>query len=67
MQSEYGFHLLEVTEHTPARTRTWDEVKPQAIAAVKAQKVEAAFPGWLEKLASGVKVSRNDAILAAIE
>ncbi|HVO29773.1 MAG TPA: peptidyl-prolyl cis-trans isomerase [bacterium] len=67
LQSEYGFHIVKVTEHAPARTRSFEESKPEAVAAVKAQKVEAAFPGWLEKLADGVKVSKNDAILKAIE
>ncbi len=67
VQSEYGFHILKVSEHTAARVMLFDEVKPHAVAAVKAARVEAAFPGWLDKLAAGVKVSRNDALLAAIE
>lgn len=67
VQSEYGFHILKVTEHTPAKTLTFAEAKQAAVDAVKAKKVEEAFPGWLDKLAGNVKVSRNDALLAAIE
>jgi parvulin-like peptidyl-prolyl isomerase len=67
VQSEYGFHIFRVTEHSGARTLGWDEVKPKVIEAIKAEKTEAAFPAWLQGLASGVKVYKNDAILAAIE
>ena len=67
VQSEYGFHLLKVTEHTPVRTLSFEEVKPQAITAVRALKVELAFPIWLHTLESEVKVSWNESLLAAIE
>jgi peptidyl-prolyl cis-trans isomerase C len=67
VQSQYGWHLLRVTERTPARTLTFDEVKPHAITAVRAQKVEEAFPAWLHTLEADVKVFKNDALLAALE
>lgn len=67
VQSEYGFHIFMVTERTPARAVTYEEVKPKVIEHVRAEKVEKVFPVWLQGLATDVKVIRNDAILAAIE
>ncbi len=67
IQSEYGFHIFLVTERKPARSVTYEEVKPKVVERVRAEKVEKAFPAWLQGLATGVKVTRNDAILAAIE
>jgi len=67
VQSEYGFHLFKVTETSPGRTLDYEAMKPKVTAAVRASKVDAAFPAWLQSLADGVKVERNDSILAAIE
>jgi parvulin-like peptidyl-prolyl isomerase len=67
VQSEYGFHLFLVVESMGGRTLTFDEVKPRVQDAVRAVKVEEAFPIWLQSLAEGVKVERNDIILSAIE
>lgn len=67
VQSEYGFHLFKVVESLPGRTHTLEEVKPKVTEAVRAVKVQDAFPVWLQSLAEGVKVERNDAILAAVE
>lgn len=67
VQSEYGFHLFKVVESLPGRTHALDDVKPKVTEAVRAVKVQDAFPVWLQSLAEGVKVERNDTILAAIE
>ena len=67
IQSEYGFHLFKVVERIAERTLTFEEVRPRVEDAVRAAKVEDAFPVWLQQLAEGVKVERNDVILAAIE
>lgn len=67
VQSEYGFHLFKVMESTPSRTLDFEAMRPKVTAAVRASKVEAAFPSWLQSLADGVKVERNATILAAIE
>lgn len=67
VQSEYGFHLFKVVETMPGRTLAFEEVRPRVTEAVRASKVEGAFPAWLQSLASGIRVERNDVILAAIE
>ena len=67
VQSEYGFHLFKVVESLPGRTQSFEEVKTKVADAVRAVKVQDAFPVWLQSLAEGVKVERNDTILAAIE
>lgn len=67
VQSDYGFHIFEVTERIPARALAFAEVKPRVLDQVRAEKVEKAFPAWLAELAGGIKVARNDSILAAIE
>ena len=67
VQSEFGFHVFKVTEKVAGRTMSWEEVRTRATEQAKNAKVEQAFPAWLEQLAAGVKVYRNDAMLAAIE
>lgn len=67
VQSEFGFHVFKVTEVIPGRTLTYEDVREDVIDAVRGSKVEGAFPAWLQQLAEGVKVSRNDGLLAAIE
>ena len=67
VQSEYGFHLFKVVETMPGRTLAFEEVRPRVTEAVRASKVQGAFPAWLQSLASGITVQRNDVILAAIE
>lgn len=67
VQSEYGFHIFQVVERTPERVLSFEEVKPLVVERVRAEQVQAAFPGWLRDLANGVKVERNDALLAAVE
>lgn len=67
VQSEFGFHLFKVGEVIPGRTLTYENVREDVIDAVRASKVDEAFPAWLQQLAEGVKVSRNDVLLAAIE
>jgi peptidyl-prolyl cis-trans isomerase C len=67
VQSEYGFHLFKVVETMPGRTLGFEDVRPKVTEAVRASKVQEAFPTWLRTLADGVTVERNDALLAAIE
>lgn len=67
VQSEYGYHIFLVTERTPARAVSYEEVRSKVMERVRAEKVEKVFPVWLQGLANDVKVTRNDAILAAIE
>lgn len=40
IQTEYGYHIIQVEEKQPARTQTFEEVKPQLLA--EAQKQVAA-------------------------
>ncbi len=67
VQSAYGFHVFKVSEHTPARTLSFDETRDKVTESVRREKIEKAFPAWLEQISNGMKVSRNDAILAALE
>ena len=67
VQSEYGFHIFKVTDHVAAKTLSFDEAKPRIVAKLKSDKIESQFPGWLDSLATGVKVTKNDALLAAVE
>ena len=67
VQSEYGFHVFKISESMPGKTLTADEVRPRIVAAVRGSKVDEAFPVWLQQLAEGVKVHKNDTLLAAIE
>jgi len=50
VKSSYGYHIFKVSEHHPARSRSFDEVKKEVIADLRLQKEDEAFALWLEEL-----------------
>lgn len=50
VKSAYGYHIFKVAEIRPARVRSFPDCKEEVIAAMRAQKEDAAFTVWLEGL-----------------
>ena len=64
MKSAYGYHILKVADIQPARTRPFSDCKGEVIAAIRAQKEEAAFTAWLEGLKMKAIVKKETPILS---
>ncbi|MCG6863594.1 MAG: SurA N-terminal domain-containing protein [Chromatiaceae bacterium] len=52
VRSRFGYHLIEVTEIEPARTKPFEEVKDQLIADLQQRDSEGQFFDWAERLAT---------------
>jgi foldase protein PrsA len=48
VQTEYGFHIIKVIEHQPARLRTLGEARPATQQELLARKQAAHLRAWLE-------------------
>ena len=64
VKSAYGYHILKVADIQPARTRPFSDCKGEVIAAIRAQKEEAAFTAWLEGLKMKAIVKKETPILS---
>jgi parvulin-like peptidyl-prolyl isomerase len=63
VQSPYGFHIFKVLESQPARIKNFSDIKDEVIAAIRAQKEEAAFITWLQALKMKAVIKKENAIL----
>ncbi|HJZ69292.1 MAG TPA: peptidylprolyl isomerase [Blastocatellia bacterium] len=48
IETDYGFHIIQVMEHTPERARTLDEARPSIHQKLLAEKQTAHLKAWLE-------------------
>jgi peptidyl-prolyl cis-trans isomerase C len=51
VQTQYGFHIIQLIARKPAQVKTFEEVKPQLQQMLAQQDAKAAF----EKLIDGLK------------
>lgn len=51
VRSEYGFHVIELTDIRPGETRTLDDVREELTAELKTERAEERFFGRAEALA----------------
>src|SRR5215210_5396717 len=49
VKTQFGYHLLEVTDAKPKQTRSLSEVEPQIRSQLAAQKQSEAFSKWLDE------------------
>ncbi|MEO7495732.1 MAG: SurA N-terminal domain-containing protein [Massilia sp.] len=54
VQSEFGYHIITVTDIKPARTQTLDEVKPKILAELKQQKMGKKYSELAETFTNTV-------------
>ncbi len=55
VKSQFGFHIIKLTDKKPAVTRTFDQVKPQLEDQIKSQKAQAEAGKKADELASQIK------------
>ncbi len=55
VQSEFGFHIIKLTDRKPAVTRTFEEVRPQLEDQIKTQKAQAEVTKKADELAGQIK------------
>ena len=56
VKTQYGYHLIEVTDITPAKQQTFDEVKAQIETQLVDPKKAAAWDAWLAKIKTELKL-----------
>ncbi len=66
LESAYGFHIFKAERRAAAGVASVDEVRPQIIELLQAQKEQIEFMGWLDKQLRSAKVLKNPEIIAAI-
>jgi len=59
VKTQFGYHVIKVTDKKPAGTVPFDQVKPQLVAYLKSQKQQAAVQEVLGKLRSDAKITNN--------
>ena len=67
VETEYGFHILKLTDHKDAMTRTFEQVRPQLEDPIKSQKaqVEAGkrpTSWWANQAADHDTVARKESL-----
>lgn len=56
IKTQYGYHLIQVTEITPAAQQTFDQVKDKIKTQLLDPKKAAAWEAWLAKMKTELKV-----------
>lgn len=59
VKTEFGYHVIKVTDKKPAGTVPLEEVKPQLTAYLKSQKQQSAVQDLIAKLKSDAKIENN--------
>jgi peptidyl-prolyl cis-trans isomerase C len=63
IKSEYGFHILKVTDKKPEALKTFEEVKEEITKTLLSTKQKEAFNNLLEELKSQVTIEINEEAL----
>jgi len=63
VKSAYGYHIFRVMKIEPARTRTFSDCKEVVMTGILAQKKDAAFTVWLERLKIKAIVKKENHLL----
>jgi len=63
IKSDYGFHILKVTEKKPESTKTLEEAREDIIQTLLPEKQKEAFEDLLEELKGKVEIEINEEAL----
>ncbi|QDK36109.1 peptidyl-prolyl cis-trans isomerase [Bdellovibrio sp. NC01] len=66
VKSPFGVHLIKVEKKAPASTTPLEEVKPQIIRALKAQREQAEYVAWLDAQLRSSKVLKDYDLMNSI-
>ncbi|WP_374034449.1 peptidyl-prolyl cis-trans isomerase [Bdellovibrio bacteriovorus] len=67
IKSPFGIHLIRVEKKAPASTLSLDEVKPQIIRALRAQREQAEYVAWLDAQLRSSKVLKDYELMNSIK
>ena len=56
VESQFGYHVIKVTEHNEPRTLTLEEVREGVAAQLKSAREEAAFEAFLQNLRQNAQI-----------
>ncbi len=56
VETEFGYHIIRLTDQKPAGTMSFDEVKPRLEQHLKSEKMSQEFPKYVEALKSKAKI-----------
>ena len=59
VKTQFGYHVIKVTDKKPAGTAPFDEAKQQIIAFLQKQKRRDAFKAVAQELRQGAKIENN--------
>jgi len=66
VSSEYGFHIIKVTEKKPGRDRSLKEATPEIMGALKETRRQEGLRVWLESLHKGTKITIDEEVLERV-
>ena len=58
VETEYGYHLIQVTERKDAGTVSFEEVKPRILEHLKQQQIRERTEGYVDNLRKGAKIEK---------
>lgn len=67
IKSPFGVHLIRVEKKAPATTLPLEEVKPQILRALKAQREQAEYVAWLDAQLRSSKVLKDYELINSIK
>lgn len=67
IKSPFGVHLIRVEKKAPASTQTLEEVRPQILRDLKAQREQAEYVAWLDAQLRSSKVLKDYDLMNSIK
>lgn len=67
IKSPFGIHLIRVEKKAPASTLSLEEVKPQIVRALRAQREQAEYVAWLDAQLRSSKVLKDYELMNSIK
>lgn len=67
IKSPFGVHIIRVEKKAPATTLPLEEVKPQILRALKAQREQAEYVAWLDAQLRSSKVLKDYDLINSIK
>ncbi len=67
VQTQYGYHIIKVTDHRDASTPTFDDVKDQVAQDYQASVRSQKFQDWYQQVQPEAQVTITDPVLAAYQ
>jgi len=59
VKTQFGYHVIKVTDKKPAGTATFDQAKAQILQFLQAQKRRQIFQGVMQELRQAAKIENN--------